>query len=188
MTEAMRALDGSMTMALMIAGALLLLSLAVRGISARYAHRPLSWRAIVWSAAIVGWAAAVAYITLVAGITTSTGSRPVELVPGGGIVQLLTDSVSVEVPLVQIGGNAVLFAPFGVLLALRHSISITRCIGWAALASVAIEATQFAFALGRVASVDDVLVNTLGAVAGFALVRVVQYVMSASDTQLSERR
>ena len=126
MTEAMRALDGSVAIVLMIAGALLLLSLAVRGISARYAHRPLSWRAIVWRAAIVGWAAAVAYITLVAGTTTSTGLRPIELVPGAGIVQLLTDSVSVEVPLVQLGGNAMLFAPLGVLLALRHSILSLR--------------------------------------------------------------
>ena len=63
----------------------------------------------------------------------------------------------------QIGGNLLVFAAFGFFAVRRWPIGPGAVTGLAALGSVTIEALQYALALGRVSSVDDVLLNAAGA-------------------------
>ncbi|MFI1382858.1 VanZ family protein [Embleya sp. NPDC020886] len=70
---------------------------------------------------------------------------------------------------VQVGGNLAVFAALGFLLPFHapHFAGRTgawRIAGLAAGASAAIETAQWLLAIGRVSSVDDVLLNTAGAV------------------------
>lgn len=85
----------------------------------------------------------------------------------------LTDLVgaSWETVSVQVGGNLLVFAALGALLPVRSRAmsSTARVAAVAAAFSVIVEALQYALRLGRFSSVDDVLLNTAGAVI-FALV------------------
>jgi len=63
----------------------------------------------------------------------------------------------------QIAGNLLVFAAFGFFAALRWRIAVTAVVALAAAGSVTVEALQYALALGRVSSVDDVLLNAAGA-------------------------
>ncbi|MEV7286377.1 VanZ family protein [Streptomyces sp. NPDC093252] len=73
-----------------------------------------------------------------------------------------------EVTLVNVGGNMALLFLFGALLPVRSR----RCRGFARVAAVAalmslcVEGAQYLLALGRVGSVDDVLLNVAGALIG----------------------
>ena len=63
----------------------------------------------------------------------------------------------------QIGGNLLVFAGFGFLAPIRWRIGPQWILLAAGLASATVETLQWALHLGRVASVDDVLVNASGA-------------------------
>ncbi len=70
--------------------------------------------------------------------------------------------------LLEAGANILLFLPFGAALALRgFSIGKTAVYGF--VFSAAVESAQFLFISGRTTSVDDVLLNSLGAGLGQAL-------------------
>ncbi|NUT39424.1 MAG: VanZ family protein [Thermoactinospora sp.] len=72
---------------------------------------------------------------------------------------------------VQVVGNLLVFAALGALLPVRSRrfASLPRVALVAALASTTVEVLQYGFRLGRHSTVDDVLINTAGAVL-FALV------------------
>jgi glycopeptide antibiotics resistance protein len=63
----------------------------------------------------------------------------------------------------QIGGNLMVFAAYGFLAPVRWPIGPLWVMATAAVASATVEFLQWALHLGRVASVDDVLVNAAGA-------------------------
>jgi hypothetical protein len=63
----------------------------------------------------------------------------------------------------QIGGNLLVFAGFGFLAPIRWHIRPQWIVLVATLGSATVETLQWTLHLGRVASVDDVLVNTVGA-------------------------
>ncbi|HEY7223322.1 MAG TPA: VanZ family protein [Micromonosporaceae bacterium] len=63
----------------------------------------------------------------------------------------------------QIVGNLLVFAAYGFLAPVRWPIRPLWVVLGAAAGSATVETLQWALHLGRVASVDDVLVNTLGA-------------------------
>ena len=65
--------------------------------------------------------------------------------------------------------NIALFVPFGAALRMR-GYSIARTAGYGLLASTAVEAAQWLLIPGRTTSLDDVVLNALGAVVGHALV------------------
>jgi hypothetical protein len=102
-------------------------------------------------------------------------SRALSLMPLG---ELSSSFGSAEVALSSVtllntGGNAILLAGFGALLPLRSRslAGLPRVAACAAALSLAVEAVQYAMALGRVSSVDDILLNTAGAVAGALVTR-----------------
>jgi hypothetical protein len=63
----------------------------------------------------------------------------------------------------QIGGNLLVFAAFGFFAPLRWWIGPWAVTALAAAGSVTVESAQYLLALGRVSSVDDVLLNAAGA-------------------------
>ena len=65
---------------------------------------------------------------------------------------------------VQVIGNLLVLAAFGFCAAARWRVGVPVVALMAAAGSSAIEIMQYALASGRVSSVDDVLVNTAGAV------------------------
>ncbi|MEV0590181.1 VanZ family protein [Nonomuraea cavernae] len=97
-------------------------------------------------------------------LTPSSGPTGIGLVPFGDLATLANAPWSVV--LTQVGGNLLVFAALGALLPVRtpHLASAARVAAVAATASVTVEALQYGLRLGRFASIDDVLVNTLGAV------------------------
>lgn len=79
-------------------------------------------------------------------------------------------------------GNVVLFVPFGVLLPLvsARRITIGVLVITTVAASVAIEALQYAGTLlgsPRWSDIDDVLLNLVGAIAGYAILLVAQQIL-----------
>jgi hypothetical protein len=71
----------------------------------------------------------------------------------------------------QVLGNLLVFAAFAFCAAARWRIGVPVIVLAAAAGSVTIEALQYALASGRVSSVDDVLLNTVGAAVAAQLSR-----------------
>ncbi|MGY2148910.1 VanZ family protein [Nocardia gipuzkoensis] len=95
-------------------------------------------------------------------ILTPTGrGRSVNLVPLRDLAEQLADDWVIE----QFGGNLLVFAALGFLLPVRRPwfARSYRILLAGAAASIAVEAAQFALAIGRHSSVDDVLFNAAGA-------------------------
>ena len=142
----------------------------------RRPERPAGW---VWLAALA-YVAALAVLTLLP-INWSLGTdrwpvdyRP-QLVPFQGTLQEV-EWRPLET-LAELFGNLLLFAPFGFLLLLLVP-AVRRW--WQALAvgagvSLCIELYQLAWPGVRTASVDDVLMNALGALLGFGALRLTGY-------------
>lgn len=95
-------------------------------------------------------------------MTMLPGSRAGQ-VPGRVSLVPLRDLLSMS-PW-QIAGNLLVLAALGFFAPLRFSrlASLPRIVGFAAACSVLIELAQYVLRLDRVSSVDDVLVNALGA-------------------------
>lgn len=69
-------------------------------------------------------------------------------------------------------GNGALFAPLGTLLRARFpALTVVGAVAMSAALSVTIEVTQYILPTGRVADINDVIVNTIGALLGAVAVR-----------------
>jgi glycopeptide antibiotics resistance protein len=73
--------------------------------------------------------------------------------------------------LVQVAGNLLVLAAFGFFAGRAWPTRCWRVIAVAAAVAVSIETLQYVLDLGRVASSDDVLLNTAGAALAFAIGR-----------------
>jgi glycopeptide antibiotics resistance protein len=116
-------------------------------------------------------------LTLVVTLTPDPVSyaRRILVLAPTGFGKVLTDPKGHSHILAEIALNCLLFVPFGILgparwRALRRPIPL---IVVAMTISVGIEGLQFALAVGRTTSTDDVLANTLGALLGWAAASVV---------------
>ena len=114
-------------------------------------------------------AGAVALVTL---LPTGYAHASVNLDPGAGLAAPWRSPVSA----VNILGNLLLFVPVGVALPalLRGLRRVHRLVPAAAGLSLLIELTQYAYVPGRAADVNDVLLNTAGALAGLVAYRAVR--------------
>lgn len=86
----------------------------------------------------------------------------------------LADQSSVAIQstfVMQLGGNLLVFGALGFWLPIRFPISIAMVALVGVASSTSIEVLQYLFDIGRVSSVDDVLVNALGAVLAALLSR-----------------
>jgi glycopeptide antibiotics resistance protein len=104
-------------------------------------------------------------------LTPTSGDRQVTLVPLRDIAELA--SAPPVVAVVQVGGNLLVLAAFGAFLPVRFAAlaRLHRVAATAAGVSATIELLQYVLNLGRVSSVDDVLMNTTGALIGALITR-----------------
>lgn len=86
------------------------------------------------------------------------------LVPLRDLLTILADREPLRAT-VQVVGNLLVFAALGFLAPLRFAAlaSVPRILMLTAGCSVLVEAAQYVLRLDRVSSVDDVLLNTVGA-------------------------
>ncbi|MER7863148.1 VanZ family protein [Amycolatopsis japonica] len=98
---------------------------------------------------------------------TGAQSSRLNLEPGTDLRLALNDGAN----LWQALGNVLMLSPLGALLPLRFRRlrSLGRIALGALAVSVLVEGTQYLIQAGRVTSADDILLNTLGAVAGAAV-------------------
>lgn len=131
--------------------------------------------------------AALAYVVMLAvvtlapihwtlGLSRAPRNYEPQLVPFGGIRGDFHNS-PVEA-LAELVGNVLLFAPFGFLLPLLVPAMRRwwRVLAAGAAVSLAIELSQLAWPGVRKASVNDVWTNALGALLGFATLRLTEAV------------
>ena len=118
--------------------------------------------------ALVASVAAILALTLIPMRHRITGgAHEVQLVPLGEIVGAI--AALDKRLLLEEASNTLLFVPFGAALKLRGFAFGKTALAAFAL-SGAVEIAQLLFVSGRWTSVDDVVLNTLGAVLGYALV------------------
>jgi hypothetical protein len=133
---------------------------------------PVLARAVVMALALV---AMVAFAVLLAKATLVPSPASVHLIhtnlrPGASIRAYL-DQPALRDTVKQIGGNIVLGMPFGVLLPalFPRARGLVRVVLVTALVMVIVEAIQGTIVEGRAFDIDDVILNTSGALIGYLL-------------------
>ncbi|WP_419248643.1 VanZ family protein [Streptomyces melanogenes] len=137
---------------------------------ARTARRVMAVRILIMVVAI---AALVAFSVVLAEatLTPSPASRDLagsNLRPGHSLRQY-ADDYTFLAACRQIGGNLLLGAPFGLILPVlvRRRLRAVRVLLYTVVVMVFIELVQGALVEGRAFDVDDVLLNTSGALLGY---------------------
>jgi glycopeptide antibiotics resistance protein len=119
------------------------------------------------------------YLALLAAVTLRSGNAEAaaaagardNFTPFGEIDRSMADGSLRS--LAQVAGNALLFAPFGVLVPLSFPrLSIFTALLAAATASATVELVQLTHLAGRMFDVDDVILNVVGACVGGLLVAI----------------
>ncbi|HEY2795178.1 MAG TPA: VanZ family protein [Micromonosporaceae bacterium] len=120
------------------------------------------WRTSLAEVAIVYGTVPWIWMTMLPGGPAGVAGR-VSLIPLRDLRTILGGGPLTA--LVQIGGNLLVFAALGFFgpLRFRSLASVPRILALAAAGSTTIETLQYVLPLDRVSSVDDVLVNTIGA-------------------------
>ncbi|MEU6841455.1 VanZ family protein [Streptomyces sp. NPDC046716] len=126
--------------------------------------------AVVAFLALVAFSAVLARLTLTPS-PASDGIAGSNLRPGASLRQY-ADSYSFPAACKQVGGNLLLGAPFGLLLPVlvERRMRMLRVLVVTALVMVLVELAQGALVEGRAFDVDDVLLNTAGAMIAYALI------------------
>nr|WP_246353826.1 VanZ family protein [Streptomyces fulvorobeus] len=124
---------------------------------------------LVAFAAMVGFAVVLARLTL----EPSAASVPLthsNLRPGDSIRAYLAQPVTFDT-VKQLGGNIVMGVPFGVLLPVLvpRTRGLVRVALATAVVMLLVELVQGALIMGRTFDIDDVLLNTTGALLGYLL-------------------
>ncbi|GAA1350337.1 VanZ family protein [Streptomyces beijiangensis] len=118
---------------------------------------------------MVGFAVALAKVTLEPSKAsvdlTHTNMRP------GDSIRMYLDQPAFRDTVKQIGGNLLLGVPFGVLLPvlIPKARGLLRVVLVTAVVMFCVEAAQGLLVEGRAFDVDDVILNTLGALIGYLL-------------------
>ncbi|MFI1094497.1 VanZ family protein [Streptomyces sp. NPDC020917] len=118
---------------------------------------------------MVGFAVALARVTLVPSPASDrlvhTNLRP------GASIRAYLDQPALRDSVKQIGGNVLLGVPFGVLLPMLFPRfrGLLRVAAVTALVMVLVETAQGAIVEGRAFDIDDVILNTTGALIGYLL-------------------
>ncbi|MCZ4099573.1 MULTISPECIES: VanZ family protein [Streptomyces] len=117
----------------------------------------------------------VGFAVVLAKLTLQPSPASVKLIhtnlrPGDSIRQYI-DQPAFRDTVKQIGGNLVLGVPFGILLPVLFpkTRGLLRVVLVTALVMVLVEAAQGAIVEGRAFDVDDVILNTTGALVGYLL-------------------
>jgi glycopeptide antibiotics resistance protein len=170
----MARIDQELGLILLVGTAVVLIAAALTAwrVKAGAARMPAVWNSSL-EAAVLGALAGIAVLTL--GPFMSAGPGSANLIP----FQSLFDSFHfgdfwVEIVLVDLAANFLLYLPLGLLVALRFPR--LRVSLWAAVAlglTAGIELVQ-GIVLNRSADITDVVMNAAGAIAGFLVGRSLQ--------------
>ncbi|ADH99379.1 VanZ family protein [Salisediminibacterium selenitireducens] len=112
------------------------------------------------------------------------GGRNYNLEPGLSIERILRYSPDATNPVRILGGNILMFIPFGMLFPLliliffNRRMTVVAVTFVSALLSLFIEVNQFLFTY-RVANVDDILLNSLGGFLGAIIYSIIRKQLSA---------
>ncbi|MFB9658350.1 VanZ family protein [Glycomyces mayteni] len=137
----------------------LLLAWALAALRARLG-RPHPWRdSVAEVGAVFG---TLPWLFLV--LTPRGGDGGLQPVPFADLIDLA--SADPRTIAEQLVGNLLLFFLAGLFLPIRFPLGPWAVLGLGAAGAALVEAAQLAFGTGRVASVDDVLLNALGALLG----------------------
>ena len=113
-----------------------------------------------------------ASVALVAALTLTPirGDNVIEVSELGDVLEAFSESNTQFLLgfLLEAAANILLFVPLGAALSLR-GLSLGKSATYGFLLSVAVEGVQWLVIPGRTTSLDDVVLNTLGAVLGYAL-------------------
>lgn len=145
----------------------LLLTAALLPVAALLAWLRHRRRGVAGVAEVAAGYGTLPWVAMILTPNPGTPSR-VNLVPLHDFVELARGPVGETV--IQVVGNVLVFAAAGFFLPVRFPAlrSVPRMLALGAAGSAVLEVAQYVLRLGRVSSVDDVLVNALGA-ALFAL-------------------
>ena len=125
--------------------------------------RKLIFRNVLFALSIM----AVLFITLYPEDIGPAGEQNVHLIPFRSMAEMIANAEGPGVLLRNIGLNILLYVPFGFLFGARRTIRrrvILKATLSGLLLSVGVEAVQYF--LDRTTDVDDVILNTLGAMIG----------------------
>jgi glycopeptide antibiotics resistance protein len=152
-----------------------------------------AWRVVLWRRlrgdplrevavwVFFGWVLALADLTFFPMVIIFYDwNSGINLVPFASIRQMLTEVIP-AVALMNIVGNFVLLVPFGLVLALLFTtVRSTGAVAWrASVISSAIEVTQWLTG-ARTVDVDDVILNTSGAVVGYGIYKLLSALVGRS--------
>ena len=103
-------------------------------------------------------------------LTPIRGESVIEISELGDVLEALSESDMRFLLgfVLEAAANILLFVPFGAALSFR-GLSIGKAAGYGLVLSAAVEAAQWLLIPGRTTSLGDVVLNTLGAVVGHAL-------------------
>ncbi|WP_438817454.1 VanZ family protein [Streptomyces fildesensis] len=126
-------------------------------------------------AMLLAFVATVAFAVVLARLTLEPSAASVSLThsnlrPGDSIRAYLAHPASLDT-VKQLGGNIVMGVPFGVLLPVLvpRTRGLVRVAVATALVMLLVELVQGALIIGRTFDIDDVLLNTTGALVGYLL-------------------
>ena len=141
-------------------GAIVVIVLAQRRLDEGWERR-WAWRATIADVGIVVGTLPWLWMLL----APRAGGSRIDPVPFHDLIDLLSDSDAAA----QIAGNLLAFAAVGFFLPIRRRLARPALVPLAvalivAGLSLAVEVLQFVLDIGRVASVDDILLNVAGAV------------------------
>ncbi|PAZ11388.1 hypothetical protein CLM62_36025 [Streptomyces sp. SA15] len=141
---------------------------------ARRGRRPLPLPVRVL-AMLFAFAFMVAFAVVLARLTLQPSPASVALAhtnlhPGRSL-QAYLDQPALRDAVKQIGGNLLLGVPFGLLLPVLapRTLGILRVLLLTAIVMLLVECAQGALVTGRAFDVDDVILNTTGALVGYLL-------------------
>ncbi|MEW1905109.1 VanZ family protein [Streptomyces sp. NPDC086147] len=133
-------------------------------------------RAVRVLVALVGLVGMVAFAIVLAKLTLNASPASVPLThsnlrPGSSIRAYLEQPAFLET-VKQLGGNVLLGVPFGVLLPLlsRRTRGLVRVALLTVVTMLLVELVQGALITGRAFDIDDVMLNTTGALLGYLLI------------------
>jgi len=117
------------------------------------------WRSVAEVGMVVG---TLPWVWMI--LTPLAAPRQVHLIPLRDLYLQVTTTSTTNV-MVQVGGNLLVFAAVGFFAPVRFAAlaGLGRLLALGAAGSALVEALQFVLDIGRVTSVDDVLVNAVGA-------------------------
>ncbi|MUL41684.1 VanZ family protein [Streptomonospora sp. PA3] len=117
---------------------------------------------------MVAFAAVLARLTLTP-VPGAVGETHTNLQPGWSLRFYLDAPARVAIQ--QVGGNVLLGVPFGVLLPVLYPgfRRILRTVVLTAVAMLLVEVVQGTLITGRAFDIDDVILNTTGALFGYLL-------------------